>query len=102
LSWHGYEIFSNGLKAEVRAGSPPGARRVVDSYYQMFIDASVVRDIWQATQADRALQKRSTRHRRGAVYPATLTAALTGLSGSSDLKLHPKPVRSTLQSLDRA
>jgi hypothetical protein len=29
----------------------------VDSYYQMFIDEPVMRDIWQATQADRALQK---------------------------------------------
>ena len=29
----------------------------MDSYYQMFIDEPVMRDIWQATQADRALQK---------------------------------------------
>jgi AcrR family transcriptional regulator len=31
--------------------------RITDSYYQMFIDEPVMRDIWQATQADRALQK---------------------------------------------
>jgi AcrR family transcriptional regulator len=31
--------------------------RIVDSYHQMFIDEPVMRDIWQATQADRALQK---------------------------------------------
>ena len=30
---------------------------MVDSYYQVFIDEPVMRDIWQATQADRALQK---------------------------------------------
>jgi AcrR family transcriptional regulator len=31
--------------------------RITDSYYQMFLDESMMRDIWQATQADRALQK---------------------------------------------
>jgi len=35
----------------------PALCRIVDSYYQMFIDTPVMRDIWQATQADRALQK---------------------------------------------
>ena len=30
---------------------------ITDSYYQMFLDEPVMRDIWQATQADRALQK---------------------------------------------
>ena len=35
----------------------PALCRIVDSYYQMFIDEPVMRDIWQATQADRALQK---------------------------------------------
>lgn len=35
----------------------PALCRIVDSYYQMFIDQPVMRDIWQATQADRALQK---------------------------------------------
>jgi AcrR family transcriptional regulator len=35
----------------------PTLCRIVDSYYQMFIDEPVMRDIWQATQADRALQK---------------------------------------------
>src|SRR5258708_5001901 len=35
----------------------PALCRIVDSYYQMFIDESVMRAIWQATQADRALQK---------------------------------------------
>jgi len=34
----------------------PALCRIVDSYYRMFIDAPVMRDIWQATQVDRALQ----------------------------------------------
>jgi AcrR family transcriptional regulator len=35
----------------------PALCRITDSYYQMFIDEPVMRDIWQATQADRTLQK---------------------------------------------
>jgi len=34
----------------------PALCRIVDSYYQMFLDEPVMRHIWQATQADRALQ----------------------------------------------
>jgi AcrR family transcriptional regulator len=35
----------------------PALCRITDSYYRMFIDEPVMRDIWQATQADRALQR---------------------------------------------
>lgn len=35
----------------------PALCRITDSYYAMFLDEPVMRDIWQATQADRALQK---------------------------------------------
>lgn len=35
----------------------PALCRITDSYYRMFTDVPVMRDIWQATQADRALQK---------------------------------------------
>ncbi|MCP1969684.1 TetR family transcriptional regulator [Bradyrhizobium elkanii] len=35
----------------------PALCRIVDSYYEMFMREPVMRDIWQATQADRALQK---------------------------------------------
>jgi AcrR family transcriptional regulator len=35
----------------------PALCRITDSYYQMLIDEPVMRDIWQATHADRALQK---------------------------------------------
>lgn len=35
----------------------PAICSITDSYYQMFLDNPVMRDIWTATQADRALQK---------------------------------------------
>jgi AcrR family transcriptional regulator len=35
----------------------PALCRIVDSYYRMFIDEPVMPAIWQATQADRTLQK---------------------------------------------
>ncbi|WP_050419686.1 TetR/AcrR family transcriptional regulator [Bradyrhizobium tropiciagri] len=35
----------------------PALCRIVDSYCEMFMREPVMRDIWQATQADRALQK---------------------------------------------
>lgn len=35
----------------------PALCRITDSYYRMFMDVPVMRDIWQATQADRSLQK---------------------------------------------
>jgi AcrR family transcriptional regulator len=35
----------------------PALCRITDSYYEMFLAEPVMRDIWQATQADRALQQ---------------------------------------------
>src|SRR4051812_24562625 len=35
----------------------PALCGVTDGYYRMFIDEPVMRDIWQATQGDRALQR---------------------------------------------
>lgn len=35
----------------------PALCRIVDGYFRMFIDEPVMRDIWQATQADKALQE---------------------------------------------
>jgi AcrR family transcriptional regulator len=52
----------------------PALCRIVDSYYQMFIDQPVMRDIWQATQADRALQKLDEED--GAYLSGLLCAAL--------------------------
>ena len=39
------------------AGLRPALWRIVDGYYRMFMNEPGMRDIWQATQADRALQK---------------------------------------------
>jgi AcrR family transcriptional regulator len=35
----------------------PTLCRITDGYYRMFVDKPVMRDIWTATQADRALQQ---------------------------------------------
>jgi AcrR family transcriptional regulator len=54
----GRECVRRDLSAVKGAGDlHPALCRIVDSYYQMFVDEPVMRDIWQATQADRALQK---------------------------------------------
>lgn len=41
---------------ETAADLKPALCRIVDGYYRMFAEAPVMRDIWQATQADRTLQ----------------------------------------------
>jgi AcrR family transcriptional regulator len=54
----GRDCVRRDLSAVKRAGDlHPTLCRIVDSYYRMFIDEPVMRDIWQATQADRALRK---------------------------------------------
>jgi AcrR family transcriptional regulator len=54
----GRECVRRDLSVVKTAGDlHPALCRIVDSYYQMFVDVPVMRDIWQATQADRALQK---------------------------------------------
>ena len=35
----------------------PALHRIVDGYYEMFLDQPAMRDIWRATQADKALQE---------------------------------------------
>src|SRR5258708_1507001 len=52
----------------------PALCRIVDSYFQMFVDEPVMRDIWQATQADRALQKLDEED--GAYLAGLLSSAL--------------------------
>ena len=47
---------------------------ITDGYYQMFVDNPVMRDIWTATQADRALQKLDEDH--GAYLAGLLSGAL--------------------------
>jgi len=78
--------------ASVKAANDlhPALCRIVDSYYRMFIEVPVMRDIWQATQADRALQRIDRddvavlagllRDALERVAPKTPTAALTGFA----------------------
>jgi AcrR family transcriptional regulator len=61
----------------------PALCRITDSYYQMFIDVPVMRDIWQATQADRSLQKLDE---EDGVY-------LAGLLGGALRRIAPEAAR---------
>jgi AcrR family transcriptional regulator len=49
-------VESELAAVETAADLKPALCRIVDGYYRMFAEAPVMRDIWQATQADRALQ----------------------------------------------
>src|SRR5262245_14785117 len=50
----GRECVARDLSVMKSAGDLHSALcRITDSYYRMFIDVPVMRDIWQATQADR-------------------------------------------------
>lgn len=53
----GRECVAGDL-AQVRSAQDlhPALCRIVDSYYDLFMREPVMRDIWRATQADRALQ----------------------------------------------
>jgi AcrR family transcriptional regulator len=44
-------------EVKVSADLYPALCRVTDGYYEMFLSEPVMRDVWQATQADRGLQK---------------------------------------------
>lgn len=59
----------------------PALCRITDSYYQMFIDEPVMRDIWTATQADRALQKLDEED--GAYLAGLLSDALRTIAPSA-------------------
>jgi AcrR family transcriptional regulator len=52
--------------------------RITDGYHAMFLDLPVMRDIWQATQADRALQRRDEED--GAFLSGLLSDALRKLA----------------------
>ncbi|RXV65423.1 TetR/AcrR family transcriptional regulator [Burkholderia stabilis] len=52
--------------------------RITDSYYQMFVDEPLMRDIWRATQADRALQELDQAD--GVFLAGLLTGALRDLA----------------------
>ena len=66
--------------------------RITDSYYQMFIDEPVMRDIWQATQADRALQKLDEED--GAYLSGLFLEALRRIAPNA-----PEPALSTFSQL---
>ena len=59
----------------------PALCRIVDSYYEMFMREPVMRDIWQATQADRALQR----------LDADDMAVLSGLLSAAVRRVAPGP-----------
>src|SRR5215207_4345314 len=69
----------------------PALCRIVDSYYRMFNDKPVMRDIWQATQADRALQKLDEED----------GAYLAGLLGDALRRIAPDVPRAALASFSR-
>jgi AcrR family transcriptional regulator len=70
----------------------PALGRITDSYYQMFIDEPVMRDIWQATQADRALQKLDEED--GAYLSGLFLDALRPIAPNA-----PEPALSTFSQL---
>jgi len=70
----------------------PALGRITDSYYQMFIDEPVMRDIWQATQADRALQKLDEED--GAYLSGLFLDALRRIAPNA-----PEPALSTFSQL---
>lgn len=59
----------------------PALGDIVDSYYRMFMDEPMMRDIWQATQADRALQKLDEED--GAVLAGLLAEAVRPIAGGA-------------------
>ncbi|MBR0895049.1 TetR family transcriptional regulator [Bradyrhizobium tropiciagri] len=67
----------------------PALCRIVDSYYEMFMREPVMRDIWQATQADRALQK----------LDADDMAVLAGLLSDAIKRVAPGMPAATLATL---
>ncbi|KVC77094.1 TetR/AcrR family transcriptional regulator [Burkholderia ubonensis] len=53
----GHECVRRDLSRMKRIDDLHGTlSRITDSYYRMFVDEPLMRDIWRATQADRALQ----------------------------------------------
>jgi AcrR family transcriptional regulator len=70
----------------------PALCRIVDSYYRMFNDEPVMRDIWRASQADRALQKLDEED--GAYLAGLLDEALRRIAPDA-----PSPARASFSQL---
>jgi AcrR family transcriptional regulator len=62
----------------------PALCRIVDGYYRMFIDEPVMRDIWNAMQVDRALQKQD--EAEGEYLAGILLGALKRIAPHQDEK----------------
>jgi AcrR family transcriptional regulator len=69
----------------------PALCRITDSYYEMFLNEPVMRDIWQATQADRALQK----------LDAEDVAFLSGLLSDALRRIAPDQTAAALTALSQ-
>ena len=62
----------------------PALCRIVDGYYRMFVDEPVMRDIWNAMQVDRALQKQD--EAEGEYLAGILLEALMRIAPHGDEK----------------
>lgn len=78
----------------------PALCRVVDGYYHMFIEEPVMRDIWHATQADRALQKLDEED--GEFLSGILLKALKRLEPDRDTRALATISRLTMQLIAAA
>ena len=83
----GHECVRRDLAAMTKIGALHDTLcRITDNYYAMFRDMPVMRAIWQATQADRALQKLDEED--GALLSGMLRDVLRNLApGISDAAL---------------
>lgn len=72
------ELAAVHSDAELRAA----LHRVVDGYYRMFLREPVMRDIWRATQADKALQELDAADCEA--HAATLRVVLARLRPAND------------------
>lgn len=50
-------VRSNLATVDAVAALHPALCNIVDGYYRMFVDEPAMRDVWQATQVDHALQR---------------------------------------------
>jgi AcrR family transcriptional regulator len=69
----------------------PALCRIIDSYYEMFLAEPVMRDIWQATQADRALQQ----------LDAEDLVVLSGLLSQAVRRIAPDAAEATLAAFSQ-
>ncbi|MDI6835622.1 TetR/AcrR family transcriptional regulator [Ciceribacter thiooxidans] len=88
----GRECVRRDLSAMERPADMHAALcQIVDSYYRMFIDEPVMRDIWQATQADRMLQQIDEED----------AAYLAGLLAQALLRVGPGAERSAVETFSQ-